>query len=96
MMVNMDLLNIVSWAGVPLMAALIFALTRQQFRAEVIATLLIAVPLSLLLASNNNHTNIVRNFFMGMVLFGAPLLFHAWVASFIKQKQSNPTLKRAP
>ena len=88
-MVAMDFINIVSWSGIPLMAALIFACTRQQLRAAVIATLLIAVPLSLLLASNNNHTNIVRNFFMGIVLFGVPLLFHAWVVSFIKQKQST-------
>ena len=76
------------------MAALIFGISRPKFRALAISTLLIAVPLSLLLASNNNHANAVRNFFMGIVMFGVPLLFHAGMVSFIKQKQFNESFKR--
>lgn len=72
------------------MAALLFGVSRPKLRALAIATLLITVPLSLLLASNNNQANAVRNFFMGIVMFGIPLLFHAWLISFItKNNQSN-------
>lgn len=83
------------------MAALLWGVTRPKFRALAVATLLLAVPLSFLLASNNNQANMVRNFFMGMVMFGVPLLLHAWLVSFIKQKQPNQSfkgdaLKRAP
>jgi thiol:disulfide interchange protein len=90
----MDYFNIVPWLGVPLLATLLFLITRKQLRALALATLLIAVPLSIMLASNNNHANTVRNFFMGILFFAVPLLFHAWVVSFIKQKQSNPSFKR--
>ena len=75
------------------MAALLWGVTRPKFRAPAVATLLLAVPLSLLLASNNNQANMVRNFFMGMVMFGIPLLLHAWLVSFIKQKQPNQSFK---
>lgn len=85
----MDFLNFASWLGVPVMASLLWGVTRPKFRALAIATLLLAVPLSLLLASNNNQANVVRNFFMGMVMFGAPLLLHALLVSIIKQKQPN-------
>lgn len=81
----MDILNIVSWLGLPLMTILIFGLTRPRYRALALSTLLITIPLSVLLASNNNHANAIRNFFMGMVMFGVPLLFHSWLVSFIKQ-----------
>ena len=89
----MDFLIFASWSGAPLMAGLLFGITRPKFRALGIATLLIAIPLSLLLASNNNQANAVRNFFMGMVMFSVPLLLHAWLVSFIKQKQPNQSFK---
>jgi general stress protein CsbA len=81
----MAILNIVSWLGLPLLVILVFGITRAKYRALAISTLLIAIPLSVLLASNNNNANVIRNFFMGMVMFGTPLLFHAWLVSFIKQ-----------
>lgn len=81
----MTIFNIVSWLGLPLLAILVFGVTRTKYRALAISTLLIAIPLSVLLASNNNNANAMRNFFMGMVMFSTPLLFHAWLVSFIKQ-----------
>lgn len=81
----MDILNIASWLGLPLMAILFFGLAQPRYRALAISTLLITIPLSVLLASNNNYANAIRNFFMGMVMFGAPLLIHSWLVSFIKQ-----------
>lgn len=89
----MDFLSFASWLGVPVMAALLWGVTRPKIRALSIATLLLAVSLSMLLASNNNQANVVRNFFMGMVMFGVPLLLHAWLVSFIKQKQPNELFK---
>lgn len=84
----MDILNFASWLGIPILASLLFGVARPKFRALAIATLLIVVPLSLLLASNNNHANAVRNFFMGIVMFSVPLLLHAWLAAYIKNKQA--------
>ena len=81
----MDIFNFASWLGLPLMAILVFGITRPSYRALAISTLLIAIPLSVMLASNNNQANTIRNFFMGMVMFSVPLLFHAWLVSFIKQ-----------
>lgn len=81
----MDIFNIVSWSGLPLMAILVFGITRPNYRALAISTLIIVIPLSVLLASNNNHGNVIRNFFMGMVMFSIPFLFHAWLVSLIKK-----------
>lgn len=81
----MDIFNIVSWLGLPLMAILFFGIARPNCRALAISTLLIAIPLSALLASNNNNANAIRNFFMGMAMFSVLLLFHAWLVSFIKR-----------
>ena len=96
----MDIFNIASWLGLPLMAVLVFGITRPNYRALAISTLLIAIPLSVLLASNNNHANAARNFFMGMVIFSTPLLFHAWLVSFLKKinltHHSSGTPKGAP
>jgi hypothetical protein len=81
----MDIFNLASWLGLPLMVALVLGLNRLNYRALAISTFLIAIPLSVLLAANNNHTNAVRNFFPGMVIFTIPLVFQAWLVSFIKQ-----------
>ncbi|TFW72944.1 hypothetical protein C3Y98_00870 [Methylotenera oryzisoli] len=81
----MDIVNLASWLGLPLIAALVLGITRPNYRALAISTLLIAIPLSLLLAANNNHANAARNFFMGILIFSIPLLLHAWLVSFIKQ-----------
>jgi hypothetical protein len=85
----MAFLNLISWLGAPLLIALIFGVVNPKFRALAFATLLVAVPLSVLLALNNNHANAVRNFFMGMVMFATPLLFHALVVSVVKQRQAS-------
>lgn len=53
----MDIFNIVSWLGLFLMAILVLGITRPNYRALAISTLLIAIPLSVLLASTNNHAN---------------------------------------
>ena len=88
----MDFLNFASWSGAPLMAALLFGITCPKFRALTIATLLITIPLSLLLAANNNQANAVRNFFMGMVMFSVPLLLHAWLGVLLNRRQTpGPT-----
>jgi hypothetical protein len=71
----MDIFNIVSWLGLPLMAILVLGIARPNYRALAISTLLIAIPLSVLLASNNNHANVIRNFFMGMVMFSVRFYF---------------------
>jgi hypothetical protein len=83
----MELLNVASWSGVPLLILLILGITQPKYRALAIATLLIVVPLSIILAANNNHTNEFRNFFMGIIMFGVPLMTHAALVSFIKQRQ---------
>lgn len=84
-----NVLNYASWLGAPLLAALLLACASRNLRSLAIATLVLAVPLSLLLASNNNETNSVRNFFMGMLLFSLPLLFHAWMVATILRKQGG-------
>lgn len=53
----MDIFNIISWLGLLLMATLVLGITRSDYRALAISTLLIAIPLSVLLVSTNNHAN---------------------------------------
>ena len=81
-----QVLNYVSWLGAPLLVALLLACATRNLRGLAIATLVLAIPLSLLLASNNNQAHAVRNFCMGMLLFSSPLLFHAWMVTAIRRR----------
>ncbi len=84
----MDLFVISSWVGGVLLVALIAsAIAVRKLRPTAIATGVFVVPVSLLLASNNNSAHFVQNFFMGIALFGVPLLLHAWLVTFLRGKQ---------
>jgi hypothetical protein len=89
----MSFYNMASWLGAPVLFALLFAIAHERLRALAIATLVIALPLSLLLAANNNHANALRNFFFGVLLFAPPLLLHAWVVSLINKKQAEKSTR---
>lgn len=85
-----NVLHFVSWLGAPLFVALLVACVSRKTRHLAVATLIIAVPFALLVATNNNHANVARNFFMGILLFSLPLLFHAFLAAAIRRRQGDP------
>ncbi len=73
-----------SWiGGVLLFTLATVAVLKHKHRPMAIATLVLSLPLSVLLAANNNQAHALQNFLMGIAMFGVPLLLHARLVAFL-------------
>ncbi len=81
-----EILTIAPWIGGLLSIVLAYACFKKPLRSIAVATLLLSIPLAVLIAINNTHTNAVSNFFIGIALFGIPLLLHTGVVSYLDRK----------
>jgi hypothetical protein len=75
--------------GVLLFSLATVAVLKHKYRPMAIATLVLCLPLSVLLAANNNHANALQNFLMGIAMFGVPFLLHAWLVAFLIRTQER-------